>query len=79
MFEKNLQRHIGRMAYADKDGNRFLHVSSRSTPKNKNKTKDINEEFYKMVINDYTPQEIAIKLGISLPLVIDYFKTEGLI
>lgn len=81
MLGENYERHNCSMPYGDSRGRQFLSVSTISKHKSKKKRKDeVNtEKFYEMVINDYTPQEISKELDISVALVKDYFKTEGLI
>lgn len=78
MLGKDHERHNCLMPYGDRRGNQFFSISTTNKVR-KRKAKVTSERFYEMVINDYTPQEISKQLDIALPLVKDYFKTEGLL
>ncbi|SNT58740.1 hypothetical protein SAMN05444672_1745 [Bacillus sp. OK838] len=76
---KDHQKHVCTMPYGDKYGERLFKVGGgKHKPRKKNKGVT-GERFYELVINDYTPNEIAKELEIPFALVIDYFKGEGLI
>jgi hypothetical protein len=82
MLGKDHQKHICAMPYGDSFGIRLAVVgNSKTSPykSKKKKSKDKGKKFYEMVINDYTPKEIAKELDIPLRFVEDYFKEEGLI
>ncbi|AOZ89326.1 adenylate kinase [Bacillus xiamenensis] len=79
MIGKEHQQHKCNYPYGDINGERFQIVSSSRNKRKKNSSKATSERFYEMVINDYTPKEIAKELDIPLVLVMDYFNKEGLI
>lgn len=72
------QKHICHLPYGDRLGQRLERVSTKNKRRAK-KDKNRGNEFYRMVIEDYTPQEIAKELDMPLHMVMDYFKSEGLI
>lgn len=72
------QRHECDLPYGDVNGNRLQTVGHKNKPRNK-KNKATGERFYNMVIEDYTPKQIAKELDIPFAMVTDYFKGEGLI
>jgi hypothetical protein len=76
---KDHQKHICTMPYGDFHGELLGSVGFRPTRQNKKKSEDKGKKFYEMVINDYTPKEIAKELDIPLHFVKDYFNDEGLI
>ena len=71
------QKHICSMPYGDKDGERLEKVGGKNKTKKK-ETLNVNQ-FYNLVWNDYTYQQIAKELKINPNIVKDYFKAEGLI
>lgn len=80
MLGKDHQRHICTLPYGSKDGVRtYARSTKHKKRKNSKNSTDKWELFYNMVIEDFTPKEIAKKLDIPLPMVIGYFKAEGLI
>ncbi|AOM09955.1 MULTISPECIES: adenylate kinase [Bacillus cereus group] len=81
MIGKDHQKHICTMPYGDRTGKRLSRVSHSKVKPQKRKKNSVatGKQFYGMVINDYTPNEIAKELSISHWMVVDYFKAEGLI
>lgn len=81
MIGKASQRHVCTLPYGDKFGTRLTKVGHTkiSSHKRNKKPSVTGKQFYNMVINDYTPNEIAKKLDIPYQMVLDYFKDQGLI
>lgn len=81
MVGKESQRHVCNVPYGDSQGERLLSVSSTKVHKKKkaDQSEAIWEQFYQMVIEDFTYQQIASKLKVNPEIIKDYFLKEGLI
>jgi hypothetical protein len=82
MLGEDHQKHICTMPYGDSFGTRLTFDSNGKISPFKSKKKKSDKKgkrFYEMVINDYTPKEIAKELDIPLRFVDEYFIVEGLI
>ncbi|MGE8082132.1 adenylate kinase [Peribacillus loiseleuriae] len=79
MIGKDHQRHICTMPYGDRYGERLFSIHSRPKPNKKKTSKDMGKRFYEMVIEDYTPSQIAKELQVNPKIIMMYFKEEGLI
>ncbi|MCM3246537.1 adenylate kinase [Cytobacillus firmus] len=77
--DKVHQRHECGMPYGTVEGERFATVSSKHKRKGKNLSKQREQQFFDMLWNDYTPQEIASKLKVNPNIIKEYFIKEGLI
>jgi hypothetical protein len=78
MLGKDHQLHNCSKPYGDRFGERLFYAGV-SRHKRKKKSTDKGKLFYNLVIEDYTPKEIAKELDIPLAMVKDYFVAEGLI
>jgi hypothetical protein len=78
MLGKDHQKHLCSMPYSDRSGERTFHVSRKQNPRKK-KTEDIGGKITKMILEDYTYQQIAKELQVNPTIIKDHFKKEGLI
>ncbi|MCI3146179.1 adenylate kinase [Bacillus cereus] len=83
MIEKDHQKHICTMPYGDSFGTRLSNVGKGKIDPKKRK-KQLNPDkvvkrLYQMIIEDYTPQQIAKELQVNPNIIKDHFKAEGLI
>ncbi|EJS16925.1 adenylate kinase [Bacillus cereus VDM062] len=79
MIGKDSQRHVCTLPYGDRNGDRTYGRNTRSNKRKGKSSVATGKQFYSMVINDYTPNEIAKELSIPHWMVMDYFEAEGLI
>lgn len=78
--DKEHQRHECGKVYGTVYGERYLSVSSIKTRRKvKNLSKQREQQFYEMIWNDYSPQEIAQELKVNPNIIKEYFIKEGLI
>ncbi|WP_423060061.1 adenylate kinase (plasmid) [Bacillus cereus] len=83
MIGKDHQKHICTMPYGDSFGNRLSYANRGKNAPQKRK-KQINPDkiakrLYGMIIEDYTPKQIAQELQVNPNIIKDHFKAEGLI
>ncbi len=83
MIGKDHQKHICTMPYGDRFGTRLNKLgNSKLTPQKRKKKVDpekVAKRVYEMIIEDYTPQQIAMELKVNPTIIKDHFKAEGLI
>ena len=83
MIGKDHQKHICTMPYGDSFGTRLQHASSSKMVSHKRRKKEypnkIAQRLYQMIIEDYTPKQIAQELQVNPNIIKDHFKAEGLI
>ncbi|MEC2348775.1 hypothetical protein [Bacillus toyonensis] len=71
------------MPYGERTGERLNKIGhGKVTPQKQKKKVDpekVVKRVYEMIIESYTPQQIATKLKVNPTIIKDHFKAEGLV